>query len=167
VPVVVRTLNYRLLWDRSAPSVSPWLQTTELAADALHDLRTRDNRLSIFLVNTLDSPDLNRVLAAVGANRTNLDKIDYAAFDVRVLDDLGVTIEPTPGATPDELVNQWHHDLIHLTATKVAELGVAIRRQATVSRKSPGEVRALIRDAVAKDQIDRTKLKPEIAAKIL
>jgi len=147
--------------------VEPWLQPDELAADALQDLRTKQNRLSVYLVDSLESPALNRVLAAMAASRDNIDKLDYASFDWSFLGDLGIEVEAVPGGTPDEEVNQWHRDLVELTAAKLAALGLTMRRHGNVSRKYPKDVTDLIREGVRLSQIDYGRLKQTLASKII
>lgn len=165
--VVIRKVDRRPFWDRNAPPVESWLHPEDLAADALQELRTSENRLSVFVIDSLEPPGLDRLLAAMAASRDMLDKLDYAAFDAHVLNDLQIKVEAAPGETPDQEVNKWHRHLIELTASKVAELGVAIRQYATVSRKYPRDIQELIRRGVGSSQIDRARLKENLANKIL
>lgn len=167
--LVIRTVNQKIFWEQgAAATLGNWLGPNDLAADALKSLNTDDNCLSIFVINNLSSPDLDRVLAALAANRPNLDKLDYTVFDLNVVSQLGITTTQTPGDTPDDVVNSWHQDLTHLTATTVANLGMEIKRSAIrVGRKSAKEIRILIRQGVASKHIEPTKLKSYLAEKVL
>ncbi len=165
--VVIRKVDRRPLWDRTAHIAEPWLRTEDLAADALQDLRTKGNRLSVYLISSLEPSELDRLLAAMAANRNLLDKLDYAAFDASLLNDLQIKVEPTLGETPDEEVNKWHRDLVELTACKLTNLGLAIRRHATVGRKYPKDIEELIRQGLRLNQIDHARLDQNLAKKIL
>lgn len=165
--VVIRKVDHRPLWDRSAPPVEPWLRPEDLAADALQELRTTKNRLSVYIITSAEAAHLDRLLAAMAASRNVLDKLDYAAFDANLLNDLQIKVEPTLGETPDEEVNKWHSDLVELTACKLANLGLAIRRHATVGRKYPKDILGLIRQGVRLSQIDHARLNHNLASKIL
>ncbi len=103
----------------------------------------------------------------MAASRDVLDKLDYAAFDIALLSDLRIKIEAAPGGTPDDEVNTWHRDLVELTASKLTDLGLAMRRNATVARKYPKDIAELIRQGVESNRIDQTRLKQNLASKVL
>ncbi len=77
-----------------------WLPASDAQADALDDLRTKSNALSVFVINE-DRSNLERVATAFAASGDELTNIDYAIFDDDVLHRLGVPPRPEPGRTPD------------------------------------------------------------------
>lgn len=79
----------------------PWLAEGELQADVLADLKTNDNRLSVWSIDD-QKLNLDRVIAAVAVTRDHIEKLDYALFQDDTLSALSIQIEPTKGTTPDE-----------------------------------------------------------------
>src|SRR5438874_12791164 len=97
----------------------PWLSPGDVPADALLDLRTEANALSVCQVEA-DLSNLERVVAALAASRDTLANADFVLFDVRILTSLAIGSEATCGATPDEEANaRWHLDLVELTAARI------------------------------------------------
>ena len=65
--------------------VLKWLPANELPADSLVDLATKDNQLSIYIVEG-DRSNLDRIIAALSANCDFISNFDYALLDKEVLD---------------------------------------------------------------------------------
>jgi len=144
----------------------PWLPTGKVQADALGDLKTEDNKLSVWHVED-DRSNLERVVAAFAASRECISNFDYALVDEATLLKLNVKMETTPGLTPDDEVNgRWHRDLCEMTADKLLALAMAIAAKGERKRLGEKEVRGLIRQAIEKKRIDQTRLKPRVAVKI-
>ena len=55
-----------------------WLQPDELQSDALLDLQTKDNRLSVYRAE--GEEEAKQVVIALAANRESLSNLDYAIF---------------------------------------------------------------------------------------
>jgi hypothetical protein len=140
-------------WDPlgDAPDVPP--------ADALVDLRTQSNELSVWIVDTQPVPE--RLLAAIAANRDGLNKIDYVLLDeVDVIHRLGCRIEKTDGGLPDRLVSdELHRDLKLLTARQILDLAeyIFVRRD-SMQRYSEGEVRRVLVESLRSGFIDSAAL---------
>ena len=164
--LIIRKVDKRPFWDRNAPPVESWLKPEDLAADALQEIRTTENRLSVYLIDSLESPGLNRLLAALAACRDFIANLVYAALDAHLLNDLQIRLEETPGETPDEEVNKWHRDLIELTASKLSDFGLAIRKHAKISRKHPKDIKELIKQGIRSNQIEQARLKQNLANEI-
>jgi len=89
----------------------PGLADDELQADALSDLRTAGNKLSVFeLVEPL-TPE--RITIAVAAGKEKPADTGYVIFDSEEATALGIAIENTPekGGTADREVNAFHREL--------------------------------------------------------
>ena len=69
-----------------------------------------------------DTSNLKQVIAALASNRDSISNLDYAIFDIDLLADTGIKVEINQGATPYEMANYWHRDLVELTATKLVKL---------------------------------------------
>jgi len=141
----------------------PWLAPGELQADALSDLRTEGNSLSVWLVGS--DPDERRIVVALAANRERLDVFDYVVFEDTRLVGLGVHIAPVDADTPDAAVNQFHRELRNLTVRQLAELAVVVsvgRRQRTL----PKSVKSRLIEALQAGTLNRGKLNPKLLAEL-
>jgi len=142
-----------------------WLAEGELQADALSDLETKNNELSVWYVED-DKSNLEQIAAALAASGDAISNLDYALLDQEVLSEVSIKVRNTRGGSPDKKVNSWHRDLVELSATALFELAKAIQTKATKERILPRDIGRLIKRAVDAGQIDRTKLKPGVAAKL-
>ena len=66
-------------------------------ADALADLQTVNNLLSVYMVESIR--DIHRITVALAATRDNLQNVDYVVFDDTGLQDIGIAATRSP-ATP-------------------------------------------------------------------
>jgi hypothetical protein len=155
VPLVLRKIR-KSKWYESE-SV-PWLTKEDLQADALVDLATKGNRLSVYLVN-YDHTNLEQVITALAANCDYVSDFDFALFDHDALWELGIRIENSDGDTPDSVVNSWHCELIELTAERIVALAGIIWKRAEKKRFLSKRVHHLLAHAVASGQIDRDKMR--------
>lgn len=143
-----------------------WVAHDDIQADALKDLETSDNDLSVWLVAD-DLSNLNRVLAAVAANRDQLANIDFALISEEALSQLGILLRKTPSVTPDHEVSLLHRDISQLTARQVASLAHAISKDAQLDRRSKSQIQAMLLVSITTNYIDRASLKPDVANKFL
>ena len=148
------------MWDRP-----PWLPPGEVPAEAIQDFRADGNELSVWYIEP-DRSNLDRVLAAIAANREHFEKIDYAVFDDAVVDRCGVTIRSTLGKLPDEYANRtWHRDLVELTGRKLVALAESIATGAA-ERKQMSKVRDLLALGAHAGHIKRELMSEDLAAKL-
>ncbi len=124
--------------------------------DALGDLRTCDNTLSVWLVED-DQSNLDQVIAALASSCDNLSNIDYALINVDLLLNVGVEVEKNEGLTPYSSANKWHRDLVEITTTKLCKLAETIFNS-DKKRVPEKEVLNLIKIAIQNGQIDKTNL---------
>ena len=161
MPKCVRKLiGNRRLWDPPAPGEEVWLSPDDLRADALRDLATDNNSLSIFEIGPQISVD--RILAALGSNGAYIPVVDFVVFDLAILGELGISHERVNGATQDAAVNGQHLNLVQLTAKTLAEFGARIRVAGTVERYAKKHVVRLINQSVAQGFLDPNGLKPDV-----
>jgi len=155
VPFVLRKIR-KSKWYESE-SV-PWLTKEDLQADALVDLATKGNRLSVYLVN-YDYTNLEQVVTALAANCDYVSDFDFALVDHDALWELGIRLENSDGDTADSIVNSWHCELIELTAERIVALAGFIWKRAEKTRFLSKRVQHLLAYAMASGQIDRDKIR--------
>jgi hypothetical protein len=155
VPFFLRKIR-KARWYKN-PDV-PWLTEGELQADALGDLLTSSNQLSVWHIEDNRS-NLERTIAALAANVTDISNFDYALFDQQLVYEIGIKVESTKGASPDEEVNSWHCDLIEVSASKLIELAKAIQTKAEIRRIQVQDIIQLVAEGISSGRIDRTKMK--------
>ncbi|MGB0383435.1 MAG: hypothetical protein ACPGWR_01305 [Ardenticatenaceae bacterium] len=144
----------------------PWLDEGELQADALEDIATKGNELSVWYIED-DESNLEEVVTALAASGDVVANLDYALFDLQLITTLNIKIRQSPGITPDDTVNAlWHRDLYNLSASKIMGLADMILTQAQIRRVPKKKLLAMIAQAVSTGRIDRRKLRPRMAAKI-
>ena len=83
----------RSRWLKERPS---WLENDEFQADPLGDFTTTSNTISVWYIKE-NTSNLQRVVAALAAQRDRLVNFDYALFNKEILSEL-VTIQA---------VSQW------------------------------------------------------------
>ena len=109
-------------WYRE--STWDWLEKPEFPADALKDLRTDNNSLSVFEVE--NEADARAAAIAIAAGRQDFGDCEWFLFDDSVLDALNIPIEKSEGTTPNTRINELHRNISHLTGRKLAALVEAI-----------------------------------------
>ncbi len=133
-----------------------WLPDGGLQADALGDLQTTGNELSVYRVE--NEMDRDRVIVALAANRDNLANLDYAVFDDAGLVSIGVAISQQDGQTPDLAVNRLHYNLVNLTAENLVQIAQAISsgEHVRISRK---DIELKLRRSIESGELDRGRIK--------
>jgi hypothetical protein len=141
-----------------------WLETEgcaplDLPADAIADLRTTDNALSVFEVTEAISAERSAIALAAAPVKKEPDHIAYAVFDSAAVEALGIAITKTPGDTIDAVVNQLHYDLQVGTAGKLLNLAALIASVpiVPVTKKRVGE---LLKAGFENGHLDHTRNPP-------
>lgn len=136
-----------------------WLSAEELQADAIGDLRSSDNKLSLYLIDEADDAETLRVVAALAANRERIANVDFALVDVEHLRSIDVSIEESSGDTADSHVNSLHRDLIKLSATQIFKLANHIYDKQLLKRINQGKVEESIKSSLRAQQLDISRVK--------
>jgi hypothetical protein len=159
MPLLVKLDNKRL-WDRPE-----WLPSGEVPAEALRAFSAEGNELSAWYIEP-DQSNMDRILAALAANRQYIEKIDYALFEEILVGNCGIALKKTRGAVPDEYAAQvWHRDLVELSGRKLLCLAESISTSSP-QRKSMPAIRQLLLDAAKSGQIKRELMQEGIATKL-
>jgi hypothetical protein len=153
MPSLLRTIS-KAKWEIVG------LANGELQADALTDLNTRGNVLSLWHIED-DRSNVDRLITALAATRQKPDKFDYAIIDLDILSTIGIHIRASIGETPDEAVNSWHWDAIELTATQILKLAQAIRETGEIKRVLEKQITKMLIDAASSGRIQRARIKQE------
>ena len=127
----------------------------DIQSDALLDLRTQDNALSVFRVD--EGTEIGRIVTALAATRENLSHLDYVVFDDAPLASYGVHIAQRDGKTPDSEVNHIHYDVVNLTVLKLVQVAQTVSR-CKPERVPKIEVRAKLRQALENQWLDSERV---------
>ncbi len=142
-----------------------WLKQGEIQADALGDIVTTSNTLSVWLVEDNKS-NLKEVIVALAVCGDTISNFDYTLIDVDLLWNVGIKIETKEGLSPYSRANHWHRDIVELTTSKILKLAEAIFLHSDRKRVAEKEVLTWVKDVAQSGQIDQTKLKPGITKKL-
>jgi hypothetical protein len=165
VPLVFRGGIKQNLWIKE--DILPWLEKGQVPADPLTNLRTRDNGMSVYLVDEDDGFGVERYIAALAAGRGSHDYYDYLLFDHECLLRAGIRPVPTEGETPDEQVNAHHLDLVQLSGSQALALVTEILHTDFVATRSyQFEVAEYIRAAVSEGHIPKDRVSSGVARKV-
>ncbi|MXZ23454.1 MAG: hypothetical protein F4Y80_01085 [Caldilineaceae bacterium SB0665_bin_21] len=139
-----------------------WIVGTTVAwqGDALGDLSTTHNVLSVYLADTGER--VNQVVAALAANRDNLANLDYVLIEGDLLSQLHLQTMQVSGETFHCSVNELHYDIQDLTAAGVFALMKSITAEDVV-RVSRPNVKALLQHAIHDGHIDINRLSARLA----
>ena len=146
MPLVLRKTRTNTIWDKSANEFS-WLEKGDIAADAVTDLATSDNDLSIYVIND-DLSQLDRCLSALAASRMRLIPLDYILFDKSVIDRLGLETNAVEGNLLDIEVNKLHRNIIELSASKLIKLSNIIMDECKLKRILDDQVANIIANSI-------------------
>ena len=141
-----------------------WMAPSEIQGDALGDLQTRENKLSVYRVESENAAE--RVAIALAANRDNLANFDYAVIDDVKLLSTDIKISRQIGETPDHEVNQLHYDLFDLTIGRLVQFAfiVSAAERSRIPRK---DVKTKLRQAIHAGVLDKSKLSPKLSDAVL
>lgn len=133
--------------------------TPKWQGDALRDLNTEQNGLSVYLADTQERID--QVVATLAANRDNLANLDYAIFAEDLLSQLKLRWEQVDGKTVHCKANGLHFDIVDLTADNVFSLMERVTAD-NVIRVPKHRVKDLLQHAIHDGHVDVAGLKPSL-----
>jgi len=162
MPIILRTIR-KAKWYRNE-GVS-WLPGGQIQADALSDLSTNENKLSVWEISE-NRADLEKVITALAATKHHVSNVDYAILEKSFLTQISIIFEKHDGGTPYEAVNSLHCHLLELTAHKIYEVARGISEWGERKRIPQDQVLDLLKDAVKSRQIQMEKLKEPIKSEL-
>ena len=135
-----------------------WLTEGDLQADALGDLRTTNNGLSLYVIDD-ELSNLESVAAAMAANAPSTANVDYILLNIEEVHLLNIKSVWNPGDTPSEEVNASHIDLVELTAQKLLALAQVLQYKGKTGRIREPRITNLILKDVQLGKINRELIK--------
>lgn len=158
-------LLFRKLLNKRHWDEREWLKPGDVQADSLGSLQTKDNELSIYLLDDSDE-QLDRIVAAVALTRDYLSHFDLALAPEDILGKCEVETGETYGDTLDDGVNAWHRDLVSLTSTKLVNLAAAIRNEGDIRRYNDTKVGAAIEASVSADYVNKAQINEKLSGSL-
>ena len=155
MPFLLRTLRKNKFDEEQQ---FEWVPDGDIQADALNDLRTSGNCLSVWLVEDSEET-LLRLLAAIAAGRDHLSNIDYALIAVSEIQKAGLELVENDGQILDDAMKALHRDVVKISAFSLGKLAVAIQEKAELERLSRGRVKSIIRESIDAGYIQRSDIK--------
>jgi hypothetical protein len=141
------------------------MEVGDVPADALADLKTENNALSVWSVEP-DHANLNLALAALASNRQRLAKLDYTLIDEAILRSIPITWVSSEGKTPYSSANKtMHRDLTELTVQKIGRLALEMMPLRRV-RVPETEVKRLLLEALQSGALDRHLIVPTLLSEL-
>lgn len=162
--MLIRMLSNINKWDGSKSVNRP---NAFICGDAIGDLKTTDNRLSVWKADS--DQDIEDALVALAMNRDKVDKICYCLLDERYLHDLNIDVAhdmkgDAPGLSDEILLK--HRDLIELDYWSIGFLAEHMSTLLTESSNrhlaSKAKLKALLNDYKLKNKIDLGKMKSKL-----
>lgn len=162
---LLRKVQYKTNWDPKG-EFSNYLPSGQSPADALQDLRTKGNALSLWQVEDNGS-NLDRVLAAIVSISDHLQTINYLMVDEQHVTSLNLKLVQSKGETHDAHANEnWHFDLTQLSASDLANLANTMLSHGQTDRRNDKSLASLLKGSVEKGYIDHSKLGDKVQARI-
>lgn len=150
-------------WFPQPSAALGWLMAGEIQSDALLDLQTRDNALSVYRFD--NDIELEIIIVGLASNRENLANLDYISFDEQHLASAGIIFVKTDGDTPCSQANMLHYDLRELTVHKVAMLAQVISGS-PFERIREKDIKNKIINAMESGLLDRSLIKDSLLQKL-
>jgi len=172
VPFLLRKIR-RAKWHQLGHTDIPWLGEDDIQADALGDLKTERNALSVWWIMD-DMSNFHRIAAAIMASGETFASLDYALLDKDEVENAGIQIdENSEGATtPDGEVNQsWHYHFTELSLAKILILVKMIKSDVSSNfserRIKEKCIGTCIAQGIELCQIDRNKVEEGVINKLI
>lgn len=162
MPFILRKVRKNRWYKSEAESA---LGQGDVPADALGDLQTQGNVLSIWRIDDQKS-NLDRIACAIAVGAKSSSNLDYAILDFKYFNKLKLKYEASKGGTLDSIINDCHIDVQELTGKKLIRLARAFFEHGEVERMLEKKVLELIKKAIESEQIDSTKMSLAIREKI-
>ncbi|MCY3947414.1 MAG: hypothetical protein OXF44_14145 [Anaerolineaceae bacterium] len=127
--------------------------------EALKDLKPRNGRLSVFVVDD-DKSNLERTVAALATTNTRSpDDAEFFLLDVKEIDSLGMTLEETKANTADETVNFAHRNLVVSEKRQLEKLAQALVSKGEADIILEKKIIWLICEGIKSGEIDPDEIK--------
>jgi hypothetical protein len=157
VPYLLRRSSDKRRWDTPA-----WLPAGETPAAPFADVvASPGSQLSVWRIEGEGAEsNLLRIVAALAATRDHLDRFDYVLLQDADAAAFHVRMEQREERCPDEEASgRWHWNMLQLTASQLNGLVAGAYVANSTGRVLEPDVKELIRDGIARGQLNRALLK--------
>lgn len=166
----LRKLDKKSLWTEYSGKYNnfTWLKNnTDIPADPIsNDLKTQNNSLSLYLIEE-DKSNLNRIVAALGSNRKNLQNFDYVLIDSHIIYTSGLLVKKKNGNTVDNEVNtKYHFDLNNVSGLVLIQFAKIILDKGQFSRVYHQKLLEYIASEIKNNSFDINDLNDNIKEKV-
>ena len=152
-------------------SLAKWSKTGELTvgeipADAVTtDLRTRDNKLSFWRCDTMETTEVNKAALAIAAAYERIDKIAVVWLAADELRADGQTLKDTEGKTPVRGLAELHVDVCRLDYMRLGKIAQRIftaLKEEKYLQLGKASVKGLLAEAVEQGDIAPNELEKRV-----
>lgn len=156
MPLLFRKTGSNRKWDSDS-----WTSDADPPADAVTDLKTTDNRLSVFVTDGSEA-SLRYIIAAMAANANHIDDVQYCLLDESCVREIGLEILENPGKTKCQSVDSLHRDLVNLRSSSLSKLTATMKNKARFEVCISKQVCTWLHLAIQEKQIDPSKLASDL-----
>lgn len=144
----------------------PFSEDTRFPADPLWDLRTTDNKLSVYFIDDKES-NLDKVILALASapdKKSRDDILAYVLLDPKELKKMKFVIEESKGKTRIQKANESHRNIVGLTAERLIELAKIIyqktKDESSMGLRNKQTIRTMVIDALNKGLFSSKDIAP-------
>ncbi len=135
----------------------------DIDADAITDLRTTKNRLSMWLISD-DKKDMDNAILALATNRDGIEKMSVFFVELNEVEKC-FSIQNTPGQSPFIDVNSSHRDVCGLTHKGLGKLaGICLNsvKNSNWEEISKNRIKEMIKNAIQEKRLTRDLVKKKL-----
>ena len=163
--MLIRKIKSIGCWDPNTFKKKIHRDDATTPGDAIADLKTDQNGLSVWFTPDLDDKNIYPVIAAIAINRDTIQKVTYVVLDEKRLQSLGIEHKQISGIAPgivDEDILNRHFDLIDIDYKRLGLLADYI--QELITNKAgktinDKQLEEYINQMIENDQINVDNLK--------
>lgn len=141
-----------------------------IPADALVDLRTQSNALSVWECEDASVDSMSTVVLALATSSNDrIERMDCVVVSKAQVGELDILVARVPGETKVADLVQSHRDLEHLNFAKVGGLSVLVQNsivEKRFRRFSKIEVKKLIVGAIEAGRLEKSDLPDKIRSEV-
>lgn len=129
--MLIRKIKSISCWDIDRIKEKIHREDATAPGDSIADLRTVNNRLSVWYTPDLEDKNLMPVLTAMALGRDSIQKFTYVVMDEAALADMGISATGVKGAAPgvsDPDILNRHRDLTDIDHKRLGMLAEYIFR---------------------------------------
>lgn len=147
------------------------LSIEDFQADAVADIKTNCNTLSIWEIESLEEKAVDEAIFALVTNRIqhSIDKIDFVVISEEELRKHELNCLETDGDTLVEDLKSKHRDIVELTygsIRDILEIISEITKKGNTKRRTKGQIKAILKENINRieniDYFDSEGFKEEL-----